>query len=401
MTDTLPDSRRGVGYRARRGLWRELPAHSRPRPERRELHAYLRPSNRLTARRDDRAQGRDLDQGIEDDPAQDLAVHSGPRVDSGGPRQEAGLPTSGKTTWTIRNGLVDREIGVRTHGTRGINPSRGLPGVGAAWRADLPVGARLRHRRSQAAGELWAGGLRHSTEVSRTDRRLRVQPRPGRELTNRPRRALLTDHGRPGPLTATTTAGDDRVPRPRIEGLRRRAKELNEARASSGVTAAVRAPIGSAASRGGGGGDDAASLREFGCHVLLIDLGASSNLARYDGVRTAACRQRRNPGRVQQTARDGSARASAASGRHVRLSAAIRSVLGQAQRCGVDRGRSRPREPFDVWSSDVADGRVPLGEGRNNRWPCTIGRARSRRTQGALPGLSIPCGSARAAGRRS
>ena len=127
------------------------------------------------------------------------------------------------------------------------------------WRADWPLGARLRHRRlDQAAG----GALRPGRPAAHVrdrlalrDRRLRVQPRPGRpDHEDRPRlRAPLPDHRRPRPvrLDHRRLAGAGRDPGGRgPQGpARRRAEGAERGRGHrAGRQRAVRARSSSAAS---------------------------------------------------------------------------------------------------------------------------------------------------------
>ena len=161
------------------------------------------------------------------------------------------------------------------------------------------VGARLGHRRldQAAVGALRqrraASDLRNRLALRRRRVRLVARPgRPGRAQRARLRAALL-DHRRAGTSTTRRPSRRRRVELPSAEDLKGVRvgvpRELNEVEGiEPGVRAAVQAAIALAESLGAEVDECSLPLSvDYGlpCYYLVAPAEASSNLARYDGVR--------------------------------------------------------------------------------------------------------------------
>ena len=203
VIDTLQAHGRGGSRpaRARRGLRRgarrRLPRGDRgPGPGAARLPPRRRRARR---RRPDRAQGRDHDEGHPDDGGLEdpRRLHARLRLDGrralqGGRPAHPGQDEPGR----VRHGLVHRELGLRPDAEPVGSRARagrlvGRLGSGGRRRARA-LGARHRHRRLRQAARLAlrrrrpAPDLRHGLALR--DRRLRLEPRPGRPADeDRPR----------------------------------------------------------------------------------------------------------------------------------------------------------------------------------------------------------------------
>ena len=149
-----PDGRGSGGTdRARRGLRGRAPPRL-PRCDRRaRLRAARLPDDRRRARgrrHADRAQGRDLDQGRRDDGGLEdpRRLHPGRRLHRRGPLPRGGSPADRQDEHgRVRDGLVDRELGLRPDRT-----TRGIPSA-------CPAARRAARRpRSPAGLAPWALG---------------------------------------------------------------------------------------------------------------------------------------------------------------------------------------------------------------------------------------------------
>ena len=356
---------------------------ARPRAPRLPLHR--RRARRR--RRPDRAQGRDLDAGRRDDGGLEdpRGLRAGLRRDRRGPLQGR-RPAAARQDQPrrVRDGLVDGELGLRPDAQPvgpGPRPGRLLRRLDRRGRRRArPVGARLRHRRlDQAAGRALrrrrpAPDLRH--RLALRDRRLRLEPRPGRADRRRP---CATARSCTGSSPAATRADSTTVELPEpieipeaedLKGLRIGVPtELNEAEGiEPGVTEAVDRTIELARELGAEVGEcRAAALGRVRPALLLPDRPVGGVLQprplRRRPLRPAR-RERRRPRDVRAHARRRVRRRAEAPdhARHVRaLGRLLRRVLrpGAEGAHGDPAGaRRRLRAVRRARQPDLADGRL-------------------------------------------
>ena len=279
------------------------------------------------------------------------------------------------------------------------------------------VGARLRHRRLDQAAVRALRERRPAADLRQRlalrHRRLRVEPRPGRPgREDRPRRrAPLLDHRRPRPArlddrrAARSRCGFPRTTRSTACGSGV-PTELNEA---EGIEPGVK--------DGGREGDRArarASGAEVGecslprsvrygmpCYYLIAPAEASSNLARYDGVRYGpradgdelpGARASGRATRASATSRS----AGSCSGRTRSPPATTTRTTGRRRRCGRSSSGSIARRSSASTSSPAPTSPTvafPIGERAADPLAMYASDLLTIPScLAGLPGLSIPCG---------
>ena len=219
--------------------------------------------------------------------------------------KDAGLPLIGKTNMDEFAMGSSTENSAYGPAHNPWDPER-VPGRlvgrlrGGGRRRARSLGARLRHRRlDQAAGRALrprrpAPDLRHGLALRH--RRLRVEPRPGRaDHEDRPRQRAGSTRSSPAAIRCDSTTVDSPavVELPTAEDLKGLRigvpRELNEAEGiEPGVAEAVKRTIALAEELGAEVGETSLPRSvDYGlaCYYLIAPAEASSNLARYDGVR--------------------------------------------------------------------------------------------------------------------
>ena len=354
-------------------------------------------------RRPDRPQGRDLDEGRRDDGRLEdpRRLRAGLRLDGGGALQGGGHAADRQDEHRrVRDGLVDRELRLRAV-AQPVGPDPRPRRLGRRHRSGRlrrarALGARLRHGRldQAAVGALRqrrpAADLRH--RLALRHRRLRVEPRPdraGREDGAR-RRAALLDHRRPRRATTRPRSSFPRRSscprRESLDGLRigipKQIWDLPGI--EPGVRASFEAAIETARSLGAEIGEcDLPLSFDYGmaCYYLIAPAEASSNLARYDGVRYGPRVEAPTYREMVERTRDAGLRRRAEAADHARHLRALGRLLRRVLRPGAaGADAADPRAPRCARAlrrdrdADVADGGVP--DRRQGRRPARDVRLR-------------------------
>ena len=390
----------------------------------RELHAFLRHRGRAERHRHpDRAQGRHLDERRGDDGGLEDPRGLRPRVR----RHRCGALQGGRAVAArqdqhgrVRDGLVDRELGVRARRTtrgiragarrlrRGLRRGRGRRVWPPGRSAPTPA-ARSSSRRRSAGTSAFARrtGPSPATASSRSPR---ASTRSGPSRSGARLRAPVLDHRRVATrATRRRSSCPSRSGCPSPTGSTASASVCRSSsrgsRGSSPASAsAFEAAIELARGLGAEVGEcDLPLSFEYGlaCYYLIAPAEASSNLARYDGVRYGPRSRRRHLPRDGRANARPRLRGRAQAADHARHLRALGGLLRRLLRAGAEGAhadhpraprrpravrrhrRRRPRRPSPSRIGDKAADPLAM-------YACDLLTIPS--CLAGLPGLNVPCG---------